>query len=136
MTVGENLSGFAFVINTGREPATIVKTTCMTYWHQGHLPMYRPYNAFEPKEGIFPPQAGDCIIDILEHLGTGKAARWSFDTTVPPSYTPSTFLYLLGNVEFKDRLGTRHIVLFARKYDPGLGRFVAVENNPDYESVE
>jgi hypothetical protein len=42
----------------------------------------------------------------------------------------------LGNIQYFDRLKVRHMTLFARRYDPGKGRFVPIEENHDYEGFE
>jgi hypothetical protein len=89
------------------------------------LPMYRPYiNRHRPLE------------ESAEILKPGDIAHWGFVTTVPKNRTPGQNLYILGFVQYLDRLGTHRAIYFARRYDERERRFVKATDNPDYESDE
>jgi hypothetical protein len=129
------IDGVAYAVNTRREHAIVKSVICATHWQRGKLPMWRPYNDLKMSGGD-PQIGGNCAAMFPPKVATGQFVEWRYSTKVPKDYTPDMFLYVMGNIEFYDRLGTRHITLFARKYDPGLSRFVAEKDNPDYESVE
>ena len=119
------LEGEVPVINAAREDARIRKSACMVYWHEGNLPVYRPYYPGVPKES----SCGELKTD---QFGPNGADKWTFSTTVPPSYTERMKLYVSGYILYDDPLSIRRYVLFGRQYDPKKQRFVEV-SNPDYE---
>lgn len=136
---GQKISGYAYVVNVGRGTADVGDIFCITYWVTGQLPMNRPY--FGDLKKL--PNGHQCDsprqIDGANHyvavspLKAGNTVQWQFTDTVPSGYTESESLYVMGTIKYRDGLGTQRWFIFARKYDPSLGRFVP-SDNPDYDS--
>jgi hypothetical protein len=96
--------------------------------------MYRPYNDIVESDAPIP---GDRNRSREPgRLDPGDIAYWPLTETVPASYDQITSLYIIGYVEYSDRLKTHRGVYFARRYDPTDRRFAPVKDNPDYESEE
>ena len=133
---GQEIEGTAWVVNTGSDIATLKNVKCVTYWRTGNLPMLRPYDAPDGHTADCAPLKKPPDWNEATILQTGEIARWQLSAKVPQDYTDRMFFYVLGAVEHVDQLKVRHLTVFARKYIPGDGRFVAVENNHDYEGYE
>jgi hypothetical protein len=134
--VGTQIEGVAAAINYGREPAEIGINDCMFYWHKGHLPMNRPYFGIAVTNQI---KRLDMVTrdlkEVMKTADPGQIGIWTLKTKVPADFKTKD-LYVIGYILYKDRLGTHRSVSFARKYDPALGYFAAVKDDPDYESEE
>jgi hypothetical protein len=132
---GSELEGSAWIVNTGSEITNITGLKCVTYWKAGTLPMYRPID----RPDKFTKQCQTFTPEGWKRRGVmnpGAIAHWDYETIVPNEYTSAMFFYVMGSVLHFDRLGVRHLTLFARKYEPVEERFIAVENNRDYEGYE
>jgi hypothetical protein len=132
---GSELEGIAWIVNTGSEITNITGLKCVTYWKAGTLPMYRPID----RPDKFTKQCQAFTPEGWKRRGVmkpGAIAHWDYETIVPNEYTSAMFFYVMGSVLHFDRLGVRHLTLFARKYEPVEERFIAVENNRDYEGYE
>jgi hypothetical protein len=137
------IKGKAWLVNVGAEPTTLgifnppfdSTPVCVTFWNVGPLPMARPYD-------VPLPNTKPCNFLQLDDgkqitsLRPGEFGYWPFEVAVPDGYTSAMDFYVLGYVIHHDRLGVRHLTLFARKYDLGERRFKAVEGNHDYEGYE
>jgi hypothetical protein len=132
------IPGRAWIVNDGSDIATIKTIVCVTYWKIGPLPMLRPYdvNDRNTQSCGMPRKPDGTYIKPQTAFAPGEIAAWQFNTVVPQEYKVDMFLYVMGSILFFDRLGVRHLTLFARKYDLDQGRFVEVKDNHDYEGVE
>jgi hypothetical protein len=142
LTPGTENEGTIYVVNTGREVATILDSDLVATWRTLPLNMFNPaweeqhsnrLSLYEKK----PPRFDLKVTPKQFDLSPGEAARWVFGKIVPNGEM-GTF-YVIGRVTYQDRLGTRHDLAFARKYDPANGRFVKLtseETSIDYESED
>lgn len=122
---GIAIHGQAFFTNLGREEPIIKETRCLPYWHIGNLPMNRPH--------LDPSFKCDWSW-VKDENGQTKTneVRVDFSTTVRDDYTPDMDFYFLGFIQYEDEISRNLVTRFARRFDPGKGRFVPVDN-PDYE---
>jgi hypothetical protein len=143
---GQRLEGEVAFLLMGRQEANITATICSTYWTEKNLPMLRPYNpggdrnyfdwCVGPKIIGAPVPTGietDKEIPPPFKMLPGAVGKWEFKTSVPPNYSQKKqSLYVFGYIIFRDPVMPKRYSLFARKYDPGKGRFVTVKD-PNYE---
>lgn len=133
------------LVNVGKGTAEIKKMWCEVIWTSNPLPMYRSFydntgnqcGAFGsiPTSDRFKPGIGPRHDTVGPFdMRPGDGAMWEFKTTVPANYTPNMKLWVWGAIQYKDRV-SEHSYVFARYYDPLLGRF-APELNSDYEGQE
>uniref|UniRef100_E6VER2 Uncharacterized protein n=2 Tax=Rhodopseudomonas palustris TaxID=1076 RepID=E6VER2_RHOPX len=140
------ISGRFPLVNVGKDYADVVRMFCEVKWVVGELPMYRSFWEGTPqtKCGDFGrlPTPDEFKPEIKPRFGTvtglvmrpGFGAMWEFKTIVPNNYTPQMRLLVWGTVQYRDRV-SEHSYVFARFYDPNLGRFRA-EADPDFEGQE
>jgi hypothetical protein len=145
---GEKITGSVSAVDTGRGPLWIKTSFCMPYWHDGPLPMQRPYqaevtsmikDACIPNRGTYIRSDGHQEITSLapgSKMESGDVASWNFMTMVPNDYVDGMNLWVLAVVDYLDQLGTRRATLVARRYDFTERRFVPVKDNPIYEGEE
>jgi hypothetical protein len=133
---GQSLEGGAWVVNVGSDTAIIRQAKCVTYWRVGNLPMLRPYNWPDERTCECGTLIGRPSNTPAKRLKSGEMAAWEFVGRVPDDYTDAMSFYVMGFIEHRDTLNVRHLTLFARRYDAREGRFVACENNHDYEGHE
>jgi hypothetical protein len=140
---GDEIEGTAWVVNAGSDDAIISEWTCVTYWGQEPLPMYRPYHldyGWRTRDSgpleVFKKNAdGTPTYEKTRKLSNGQFARWELTATVP-SNADDEDLFIMGYLIHHDSLEVRHATLFARRYDRKLRRFVAIKDNLDYENFE
>ena len=119
------IQGAAFILNSGRETATIVSSDILPEFRSKPLMMNDPGwnnpggNELRKYANIPPDYP---VEDIVKQIKPGASLRWEFEVTVPSDPTNET-LYVIGNVAYQDRLGTYYHVQFARPYDPAKGDF-------------
>jgi hypothetical protein len=138
----EPLSAEVWLVNTGREIATVKERVCRWYWRTGPLPMVRPLDptadspcgemALHTTEKDDPGTSTIRGQDII--MQPGDIYSWRFE--IPSRSVESEELYILGYIVYRDHLGTRLATQFARRYDRNKGQFVAVKHYPQYEGEE
>jgi hypothetical protein len=77
MEIKERISGYVWLRNFGREPATITHANCGMYWYEGPLPMLRPYD--DPKFRWTPPKKwvdGTTQFVESDKFEPGETGRW------------------------------------------------------------
>lgn len=120
---GERIEGRAHLVDYGREPAKVTRAVLVAVWLDETLPMVRPFE--------YPP-LGDRISLPPGKMPSDGYLKWDF-TTVVPARVGRLRLFVCGEVAFEDRLETKRGMVFCRRYEPKLKRFVAVAGNPDFE---
>lgn len=122
---GERIGIQVYVVNAGPDTATIKLSHCMAFWTAGPLPMIRPYNQLSLLTE-FPRQ----------RLTSGDYSHWEIETNVRGNMRDGNNLYVMGFLEYRGSIDNRRMTVFCRRYCPEEQRFVAVVNNPDYETQE
>jgi hypothetical protein len=144
---GERLEGFAFAINSGRESAKIERSDAFFYWHKEPLPRLRPTfeqnRAPETRRQFVRLQKGGTLTTKIiapgESVSPGEVVGWHLtdDSGEHVIKVPEDgrLLWVIGDVRFQDRVGTYRSTFFARKYNPALRRFEAIQDD-DYEGQD
>jgi len=132
---GDHVTGQLYISNVGDSNANITEVGCWVKWMQGTLPMSRPY---EGENGN--------VLDhpILDHpMEAGQTHPIHFRSDTPMGNEGALVrqcsngwhIYVMGWVEYVDKLNTRRRTAFCREYRMPEGRFFAV-TDPDYEHEE
>lgn len=131
---GDRVTGQLYISNVGDSAATVTEIGCWVKWMQSSLPMNRPY------EG----EDGNSDADVVgREMAAGQTAPIHFMSDTPMGaegplvrqYSDGWHIYVMGWVEYLDKLGTRRRTAFCREYRMPEGRFFAV-SDPDYEHEE
>lgn len=134
LTEGVEIEGAVTIGNYGREAALIVQSDCKFLWLDEPPGMVnplwaRPTKTYRRIEVRLFDWKLDKPSDIkADSLPVGETGVWLMSDSVRPGKD----LYVLGFVDYSDRLGTRHHTFFLRRFDAKAGRFVVV-TDPDYE---
>jgi hypothetical protein len=132
----EFLKGQFDVANVGNNIARVTESFCMVHWQKGPLPMVRPY---QERDANDPISKGTVIkggewgtVDFISErpldIDHAELGTFGFEGLTPRVW----HLWIMGWIEYDDRLGFGRQISFCRVYDSVTDRFVAVED-PDYE---
>lgn len=125
------VNGQLYISNVGDSRAIITEAGCWVKWMQGTLPMSRPY---EGKDG-------NILGRRTLEAGEPYTITFSSDTLMGNEgefvrqCSNDWYIYVMGWVEYVDKLNTRRRTAFCRAYRMPEGRFFAV-TDPDYEHEE
>jgi hypothetical protein len=132
----EFLKGQFDVANVGNNIARVTESFCTVHWQKGPLPMIRPY---QERDANDPISKGTVIkggewgtVDFISErpldIDHAELGTSGFEGLTPRVW----HLWIMGWIEYDDRLGFGRQISFCRVYDSATDRFVAVED-PDYE---
>ena len=127
LTAGQALSGTAIFANLGSYPAIFD-----TYINVGVFWRDKPLNMVNPlwgEKGRYSfPMAGT-------QIPPGDHRVWNFEIAVPVNAENFT-LYILCDLNYRDRLFVTHRKYIARAYSPTKGFFIKTDDTKDYEETE
>jgi hypothetical protein len=128
---GELVGGQITIANFGNSAAHVTEAHCEVFVTHVPLPMERPYEGKNGNSPIRPVIEAGSSVPLQFQSDFLLSERQSDDILQGGNHQ----LYVLGWVEYRDKLGIGRRTAFCRKYDWERRRLHAVED-PDYEHEE